>query len=248
MRSCDHLVQVYTDDRHLGRVVAEYIRTGLVREESAVVIATPAHVRLIVEGLGALGVDVKAALDRRQALILDVQDTLAVFMVDGWPDHDRFRRVVAAALEHVRRPASRGVRLYGEMVELLWRDSVDATMELERMWNEVLRAEGGSLLCGYRLDGLDRRMQGMLRSITGCHSQLLPVEDQPRLERAVDRAYAEVFGAGDDVRLLRHLMVTSADLAAVMPDAQAALLALEGMPAVIANDVRARAQRHYSQA
>jgi hypothetical protein len=245
---CDHLVQTYTDDRHLARVVADYIGAGLARDEAAVMIATPPHVQLFVHRLTALGVDVPGAIDRRQVLILDAQETLASFMIDGWPDRDRFLRIVAAALEHVRPAASRGLRLYGEMVELLWRDSADATMELERLWSEVLHAEGVSLLCGYRLDGLDRRLQGVLRWITRTHSHLLPAQDQPRFERAVDRAYGEVFGTGQDVQVLRELMVTSANLGTVMSEAQAALLALDTMPAVIANDVRARAHRHYCRA
>jgi hypothetical protein len=248
--ACDHLVQAYLDDWHLAKVVAEYIGNGLARQEAAAIIATPSHVRLFVQRLDAVGGGVAAAIDRRQLLILDAQETLANFMVDGWPDRDRFRCVVAAALEHVRAASPRGVRLYGEMVELLWRDSLDATMELERMWSEVLKAEGGavSLLCGYRLDGFERGMRGVLRSITRCHSHLLAAEDQPRLEQAVNRAYAEVFGSGDDVDALRRLMITSADLSIVMPEAQAALLALDTMPPIIANDVRARAHRHYSGA
>lgn len=245
---CDHLVQTYTDRRHLARVVADYLGAGLARNEAAVLIATPPHVQLVVYRLATLGIDVPHAIDRRQLLILDAQETLASFMIDGWPDRDRFVRIVAAALEHVRPASSGGVRLYGEMVELLWRDSSDATIEVERLWNEVLRAAGASLLCGYRLDGLDRRLQSTLRWITSAHSHLLPAEDQPRFERAVDRAYAEVFGTGEDVQQLRELMVTSANLATVMPRAQAALLALDAMPPALANDVRARAHRHYARA
>jgi hypothetical protein len=245
---CDHLVQTYTSDRHLAEVVAGYVAAGLAQREAAVMVATPQHLRLFAERLTEFGVDVAAALERRQLLALDARETLARFMVDGQPDRDRFRRVVAAALEHVRPASSRGVRLYGEMVELLWRVDVEATLTLERLWNEVLRLEGVSLLCGYRLEGLEHGMHHVLRGIAGCHSHLLPAEDQPRLEDAVDRAYAEVFGAGDDVRILRRLMVASTDLSAAMPDAQAALLALDDMPAVIAADVRTRTRSHYWRA
>jgi hypothetical protein len=245
---CDHLVQTYTNDRHLARVVSDYVGTGLARHESAVIIATPPHVQLIVYRLTTLDIDVPAAVERHQLLILDARETLASFMIDGWPDRDRFLRFVAATLDRVRPAASTRLRFHGEMVELLWRDSADATLELERLWNEVLRAEGASLLCGYRLDGLDRRLQRTLRWITGSHSHLLPAEDQPRFEGAVDRAYAEVFGAGEDVRMLRELVVTSANLTTAMPEAQAALLALDTLPLPIADDVRARAHRHYCRA
>jgi hypothetical protein len=131
------------------------------------------------------------------------------------------------------------------MVDLLWGTSRDATVSLEKLWNELLADERLSLLCAYRLDPLDRQTQGVLREVTYCHSHLLPLEDPERFARAVDRAYTEVFGARGDSRMLRELMISREGLETVMSHAQAAMLALEAMPSLIANEVRARARRHY---
>jgi hypothetical protein len=109
----------------------------------------------------------------------------------------------------------------------------------------VLRDERLSLLCAYRLDPLDRQVQGALRRVTRCHSHLLPAENHDRFEQAIDRAYAEVFGVGADVDTLRELMVSAQNLPTAMREAQAAMFALDTMPELIAQDVRARAQRHF---
>lgn len=244
----DHLVQLYADDHHLVAVVADYVAAGLRGNEAAVLIATPPHLRLVTRALGAAGIDVPSALALRQLLYLDAAQTLERLLVDGVPDRGRFRSVLAAALGHVRGAGPRGVRLFGEMVDLLWRRSVEATVALERLWDEALREEGLPLLCAYRMDPLERRLQGVLRRVTDCHSHLLPMDDPVRFEQAVDRAYSEVFGGGADVELLRDLMVTSLQLTTAMAEPQAVLLALDGMPRLVADDVRARARRYYARA
>ena len=244
-RPCDHLIQAYTDDAFLGRVVTDYLEAGFTQGEAAVVIATDAHVALFADRLVARGVDVAGALAARQLAFLDAEQTLAKFMVDGRPDRGLFRTVVATALDHVRTGRYRGIRLYGEMVDLLWGTSLDATVSLEQLWNELLADERLSLLCAYRLDPLDRRTQGVLREVTHCHSHLLPVEDPERFDRAVDRAYTEVFGVTGDAGMLRELMISRGDLKTAMTRAQAAMLALAAMPSLIANEVRARARWHY---
>jgi hypothetical protein len=133
------------------------------------------------------------------------------------------------------------------MVELLLRHGMDATVALERWSDEIVINEQVSLLCGYRIDPLERQSQAVLRRVMPCHSHLLPPEDPVRFDQAVDRAYAEVFGVGADVELLRDLMVTGLSLRTTMSESQAALFALDDMPPLIAEDVRARALRHYSR-
>lgn len=73
----------------------------------------------------------------------------------------------------------------------------------------------------------------------------MPVDEPARLEEAVDRAYAEVFGAGGDVAALRALMVSRHSQGPALPPAHAALFALDDMPPLIANDIRARARQYY---
>jgi hypothetical protein len=244
----DHLIQAYTDDAFLARVVGEYLRTALDRGDGAVAMATPEHGRAISARLEAGGVDVDAALTAGRLVVLDAQRTLDRFRVEGHPDRAAFLGVIAAALDHVRAAGPRIIRLYGEMVDLLWRRQLDAALELEALWNEVLADGRLSLLCAYGIDELDRQAHGVLREVTQCHSRLMPAKDPERFADAVDRAYAEVFGISGDVATLRDLMISRQAPGPVLPAAHAALFALDDMPALLANDIRARARHHYRRA
>jgi MEDS: MEthanogen/methylotroph, DcmR Sensory domain len=246
--TCAHLIQAYSDDAFLARVVSGYVAEGLVRGEGAVVVATPAHERLVTERLDAAGVDVADAVGAGQMLLLDAERTLSRFLVDGRPDRTTFLAVVAAALDHVRTAGYQAIRIYGEMVDLLWPRDVEATLELEGLWNEAQETERFALLCAYGLDPLDRHAKGILRQVTHRHSQLLPADDPERLEDAVDRAYAEVFGVSGDVAALRELMASRHARGPAVSSAHAALFALDDMPPLIANDIGTRARQYYRAA
>jgi hypothetical protein len=242
---CGHLIQTYTDDAFLARVVVGYVAEGLRQGAGAVLVATPEHTNDFIEGLTTSGVDILAAFGARQVLCLDAVRTLGRIVIDGMPDRAAFFSVVTAALGQVRDAGFSSIRVYGEMVDLLWRQSLEATLRLEGFWNEALTDPCLSLLCGYRIDPLDRPRQGLLRQVTQCHTRLLPDEDQERLEHAVDRAYAEVFGSDADVDLLRELLLTSDHVLPPMPKAHATMLALADLPGRIPIDVSERARAYY---
>jgi hypothetical protein len=54
-----------------------------------------------------------------------------------------------------------------------------------------------------------------------------------------------VFGVTGDVTALRGLMVSRYSQGVAVSAAHAALFALDDMPPLIANDIRARARQHY---
>jgi superfamily I DNA/RNA helicase len=242
---CDHLIQAYTDDAFLARVVTDYIAAGLARRDAVIIIATATHIRAFTDRLAAEDIDASACGAAGQLLVLDAEDTLARFMVDGRPERTAFLSVIATALDRVRAAGHQTVRLYGEMVDLLWQEQLEATLALEALWNELLSDERLSLLCAYRIDALDRHAKGVLRQVTHCHSRLMPPDEPERFEAAVDRAYAEVFGVGGDVVALRSLMVSRHAQGPSMPPGHAALFALDDMPPFIANDIRGRVRQYY---
>ncbi len=243
---CDHLIQAYSDDTFLAEVVGEFITTGLRANEGAVIIATPEHLGLFAQSFGSARIDVEAAASSHQLLLLDADRTLERFMVEGRPDRTAFFEVITSALEHVRRAGYPRLRLYGEMVDLLWASNLQATVELEQLWNEVLRDPTLSLLCAYRLDPTERSVQGVLRQVTHCHSHLLPTEDYEAFDTAVTEAYRDVFGTPSDSDALRDLVVTF-ETATKMPPAHAAMFALQALSSRLAADVRTRAELYYGQ-
>jgi len=191
----DHVVQLYTDEQCLGRAVAHFLGAGLRDGGAAVIIGTPAHVRVICDRLDTAGVEVPKAVRRGQLVIADAEQCLARFMKDGLPDRAAFLATVLPILETIRAEGYRNIRLFGEMVNLLWDHNLEATVQLEEMWNEVLADQGVSLLCAYRIDPFDvRAHRGVLHQISRCHSHLVPVDDYDRLDRAVERALRDTFG------------------------------------------------------
>jgi len=244
---CDHFVQLYTDERFLARGVAAFLGAGVAAGEGAVIIATPAHIDLFRAALTESGVDVTDAVRRGRLLLADARECLAKFMIDGMPEARAFSALVTGILESVRARGVVKLRLYGEMVDLLWRENLEATVRLEELWNETLAAERVSLLCAYSIDNFDRYPhRRVLPQITRVHSHLIPVDDYDRLDRAVDRAYTDVFGADGDAEGFRTVLLSgSAPPAAVMPTAEADLLALRGVSASTADAVLDRARHHY---
>ena len=141
-------------------------------------------------------------------------------MVGGLPNRERFQLVIGGAVEAARAAGYRKLRSFGEMVDVLRRTSLTATLQLEALWSELVLAHGMALLCGYSIDNFDpHTYQGILQGVSRAHSHLVPVEDYARLERAVERAYAEVFGVRRDAGFLRRAFLAHYPRPAVMPDA-----------------------------
>jgi hypothetical protein len=247
-RPSDHVIQLYTDDAFLNRAVGEFVSTGLLQRGAAVLVATPAHAEGILRTLGKR-LDVATARRSGRLVVLDAQACLDRFMVDGHPDRAKFLDLVNGVLDSITKAGFLTTRLFGEMVDLLWNHDLPATVALEQLWNEVLASRRVSLLCAYGIDNFDRQAhRRVLHQLSRCHSHLVPVEDYERFEHAVDRAYHEVFGAGGDAGQLRELIGRSHAGTTVMPAAQAALVALRDVRRDLADDVLARARRHYFRA
>ena len=193
-RPCDHVVQLYKDEGFLLRAVTHFMGTGLAQGEAGVPVATPSHVKAVTEHL-ARTIDVPAALARDQLVLLDAETCLQSFMVDGRPDRSAFFTLAHGVLDRVESAGHPKVRLFGEMVNLLWETNLPATVQLEALWSEVLAERQVSLLCAYQLDNFDPHVhRGLLHRISRSHSHLVPVENYERLDAAVDRAYRDVFG------------------------------------------------------
>jgi DcmR-like sensory protein len=244
---CDHVVQLYTDDAFLTRAVSDYVASGFAEGQGAILIATPPHVHAFDDALALRGVDVPAVRARGQLIVRDAETILGRFMIDGVPDRARFRHLAGEVLDAVRTAGYPRVRLFGEMVDLLWNHSLPATLQLEALWKEVVDDEGVALLCAYRVDNFDRAAhRGVLHQISRSHSHVIPVEDYERLETAVDRAYRDVFGSLGDARALREILVAHEAPASAMPPAQAALVALRHVSGEMADAVLDRARHHYA--
>lgn len=146
-----HFVQFYEHDRDLVRVAGHYLADGIRAGEVAIVIATAPHRVALEAELCRHGVDVAAARARNVLVELDAASTIAGFLVDGRSDPDRFDDVIGGPVRKAR-ATGRAVRVFGEMVALLWDEGlVGAAMELEGLWNELGEELDFGLHCAYPL-------------------------------------------------------------------------------------------------
>jgi len=114
-----HYAQFYDTDRWLLNSLRDFVLTGLDTGDAVVIVATQAHREGLDELLTAAGLDVSEASAAGRYLTLDAAETLTHFMVEGVPDAGRF----AQSLGDVIVKASDGgrmVRVFGEMVAILW--------------------------------------------------------------------------------------------------------------------------------
>lgn len=147
----DHVVHFYGTDDELFGAIGRSLAAALSQGEAVVFIAEPGHRQALVVVLGQAGVDVADAQAAGRLLMMDAAEVLAQISVDGSIDPDAFDAVVGTPIRQAA--VGRPVRVYGEMVSLLWTaGDVTGAIDLERRWNELAGALPFSLSCGYPVD------------------------------------------------------------------------------------------------
>ena len=147
-----HIVYPYTDDRRLVDAVGFYASNGLAKEGVVILIVTEAHRYAIKRYLKADG-NVEALEASGQLLFLDAAELMSTFMVEGILYPTLFKANIRQLIERVRHGEQTGrnreVRLFGEMVSLLWPANSAAAERLEALENEVVKEYSIPILCAY---------------------------------------------------------------------------------------------------
>jgi two-component system NtrC family sensor kinase len=184
----DQVLCVYETDAYLVDIVSRFVSTGLVAGEATIVIATPSHREQLDAQLCASGVDLAAVRAQGQYIALDADETLTQFMVDGWPDAQRFAEVVGDIIAQVGGRYPR-LRVFGEMVALLWAAGHDAAaLRLEALWHDLTKAHAFPLLCAYPIRNFvqETHTQQFL-TICAAHSRVILAESYTALTSPDER-------------------------------------------------------------
>ena len=173
LKPCDHIVEMYEAEEEFVACLESYVRGGIAAGDSVVLIATKAHLKALEQRLAKAGLDLCEARKQDTYIELDAEETLAKFMVNGWPDEKRFQEVVGGLLA---RAGSNGgkVRAFGEMVAILWAKKLyAATVQLEHLWQRLCREKGLSLLCAYPVSGPTDSAARSMREICEAHTHVI---------------------------------------------------------------------------
>lgn len=154
--ACAHTVQFYRDDSYLLEQLAQFIGPAIAAGSSVLLISTKAHRDSLFAYLRRCGTDFALSVAKNRFVLLDAEETLEKFMVNGQPDPARFFRVVGARLSRLSSAAegpNPQIFAFGEMVATLWiRGQREAALRLERLWNELAEKHRFHLLCAYPMD------------------------------------------------------------------------------------------------
>jgi hypothetical protein len=133
--------------------VADFLADGIAAGQPTLIVATPEHRDRIAGELVTRKFDVTKLVAAGTVMMLDAQETLDKFMVDGKPDPAAFKEVLGAAIDRLCWFSGEAVvRAYGEMVDVLWRSgNCEGAIQLELFWNDLAKQYSFSLLCGYAM-------------------------------------------------------------------------------------------------
>lgn len=163
-----HVVQFYETDDELTEAVASFLAEAIRSGGAAIVIAEPWHRAGFAHALAARGISVAAA--RRDGALIerDAASTLARLTSRQGPDQAAFDTEIGALLRLADRRGG-PVRIYGELVGLLWqRNQPGPALALESLWNELGRREQFSLFCSYPQPA--RQQADTVRQVAELHS------------------------------------------------------------------------------
>ena len=182
----EHIAHFYANDEELLDALSAYVSEGLRQGDSAIVIATPEHLRALRYRMEGLDADLIRAMFEDRYITLDAHVALTSFMVNGVPDERLFSEMARSLL---RRAAAldRRVRAFGEMVALLWAaGNREATVRLEQLWNQFCRTHAFSLLCGYPQSAFPSSADSTTRlsfsAIRGAHTLVVEPPAVPKTD------------------------------------------------------------------
>jgi diguanylate cyclase (GGDEF)-like protein len=166
----DHVVFLFDDRQQLLHEVTMYVSDGLNYDGHVLVIATPEQTQALRAALPQLRLE-RAEREGR-FLALDAQETLAQFMVDGFPDPVLFEQSVGALVRaHL---VETGVLSgYCELVALLCQeDNLVGALQLEELWNELQVSTTFSLFCAHPLADVVSQPDDALAQICDRHTHV----------------------------------------------------------------------------
>jgi MEDS: MEthanogen/methylotroph, DcmR Sensory domain/Histidine kinase-like ATPase domain len=144
-----HIVQFYVQEAELLQGAGDYLAQALADGGVAVVAATAEHYRAFEAHLARSGADVRAARRAGTLVTIDAGEALRTFVTAGQVDRARFDEVIGRTVREAA-ASGRPVRVYGEMVALLWEAGhVNAALELETLWNRLSAELSFALYCAY---------------------------------------------------------------------------------------------------
>jgi MEDS: MEthanogen/methylotroph, DcmR Sensory domain len=170
----DHVLQIYENEGVFLDTLTGFVSGGIDADDACIVIATDHHLTALEKRLKSYGVNIEALIDDNRYIPLNAEETLSIFMINGWPDEDLFNQTISTILMTARSRTNRRIRAFGEMVAILWAKGKNAaTARLEHLWNKFCEKETLCLFCAYPKSVFTKDITGSMNHICCAHSKLI---------------------------------------------------------------------------
>jgi hypothetical protein len=171
---CAHIVYSYTDHAQLADAVCLFASSGLRKGEAVLLVLSGLHYDPVRQRLEREGFDLTDLEATGQLVCENAKTLLSNFMFDGIIDEHKFKTKIDRMIERAKLGTGGRkhglVRVFGEMVDLIWQPHPKTTERLEELWNEVIRIHSVPLLCAYSLSGTANPLP---RPLVSCHSHVV---------------------------------------------------------------------------
>jgi hypothetical protein len=149
-----HIIDFYEDDASYANLLLGYIDPALRAGDACIVGATKTHRDALETQLKARGLydhdHDRVVAGTGSYLALDMNELLSKFMVDGWPDEQRFADLAGGLIEQAAKQGNGRVRIFGEGVGMLFAGGKpEAAIRLEELWNQLSKTHSFSAICSY---------------------------------------------------------------------------------------------------
>jgi hypothetical protein len=149
-----HAVQFYSEEKNLYETVASFLGQGFLEEQPAVVIATGRHTAGILDELQHRMIDIRRAQRLGDLVAFDADRLLETIAPTDVPEYRRIEESVETVMNGFaeRHGRHKPVRVYGEMVDLCWKQGrYDTALRIEVFWNDLSKRHRILSLCGYAM-------------------------------------------------------------------------------------------------
>ena len=179
---CDHLVQIYENDKIFIGTLEGFVGSGFLSGDNVVIIATAIHLKELNRRLEKQGFDINDLMASGQYIPLNANEELSRFMVNNWTDEKLFNEFVTNLIIRAKKN-NRKVRVFGELVAVLWEQgNCGATVQLENLWHQLVHTNSFTLFCAYPKVGFTQNANDSITTICKTHSTVINGQARPDTE------------------------------------------------------------------
>lgn len=179
---CEHVIQIYENDSVFLDTLAQFAGGGIKKGECVIVIASQNHLQSLYFRLTSYALNVQELIADDLYIPLEAEKILDQFMINGWPDEERFGQTISAIIKRGS-CRNRPIRAFGEMVALLWGNGkTGATVQLEHLWNRLCEQHKLTLFCAYPKVGFTDDLINGMQTLCASHSKIISGTETPLTE------------------------------------------------------------------